>query len=87
MSWFSRLIVMVLLVWIALIVVHPAADLPNTVLRSNQLLPFVLVICSAVVAVATLDALWKERAMLRQLLAPPFSPSSFLLIRTCIQRC
>jgi len=86
MSGFYRLIIVLMLVWILLLVIHPAIDLPQTVLRSNQLV-LMLVMWSAVVAVPALQGLWSGRAMLRQLTAHHFSTCRSTLNKTCLQRC
>ena len=86
MSGFYRLIIVLMLVWILLLVIHPAIDLPQTVLRSNQLV-LMLVMWSAVVAVSALQGLWPGRVMLRQLTAHQFSTCRSTLDKTCLQRC
>jgi hypothetical protein len=86
MSVFTRVIVAVVVIWIILLVVHPVVDLAQTVLRTGQLLPFLLVMCSvlAVVAAYIMRPRW---SMLRQLAEPPLYPCSTLLEKICIQRC
>lgn len=87
MFGFRRLVIVLMLLWIVLLVVHPAVDLPQTVLRTSQLLPFMLVICSAVLAVAARDRLRSECSVLRQLAAHLLSACCSLLEKNCIQRC
>jgi hypothetical protein len=87
MSGFRRLVIVLMLLWIVLLVVHPAVDLPHTVLRTGQLLSFMLVICSSVLAVAARDALRPRCSVLCRVAARPFSACCSLLEKNCIQRC
>ena len=86
MSGFYRLIIVLMLVWILLLVIHPATDLPQTVLRSNQLFPLMLVMWSAVVALSAVYTL-SGCVMLRQLLAHRCTICLSTLDKTCLQRC
>ena len=87
MSGFHRLTIVLMLVWILLVVVHPAVDLPQTVLRTGQLFPLVLVIWSAVVTAAVIDILWSRCMGRWNLMCRRFSPGCSLLEKTCVQRC
>ncbi len=87
MFGFRRLVIVLMLLWIVVLVVHPAVDLPHTVLRTGQLLSFTLVICSSVLAVAARDALRPGCSVLGPLAARPLSPCFSILEESCIQRC
>jgi len=86
MSGFYRLIIVLMLVWILLLVVHPATDLPQTVLRSNQLFPLMLVMWSAVVALSAVYTL-SGCVVLRQLSAHRCTICLSTLDKTCLHRC
>ncbi len=85
MFGFRRLVIVLMLLWIVVLVVHPAVDLPHTVLRTSHLLS--LVICSSLLAVAARDALRPGCSVLGPLAARPLSPCFSILEESCIQRC
>lgn len=82
-----QIAIIFMLLWILLLVVHPAVDLPDTVFRSGQLLPLVLLICSSVVAVAGGEFMSTESSMLRTLATHCVSSPPSLLGKNCVQRC
>jgi hypothetical protein len=87
MSVVIRLIFVLVLVWIILLVVaHPAVDLPQTVVRTGQLLRLLSVMCSALAVVASfmLRSRWSALA---QLAEPSLCPCNTLLEKNCVQRC
>jgi hypothetical protein len=87
MCSFSRLVIVLMLIWIVVLVVHPAVDLPQTVLKTRQLFPLTLLICSAVLAIAGRDVLRPVCCVPHELAAHLFSTCCSPLERSCIQRC
>ena len=87
MCSFRRLVIVLLLIWIVVLVVHPAVDLPQTVLKTRQLFPLMLVICWAVLTIAGGDALRVVCRVSRAGAASLFAACCSLLERSCIQRC
>ena len=86
MSVVIRLIVVLVLLWIILLVAHPAVDLPQTVVRTGQLLRLVSVMCSALAVVASFK-LRSRWSVLGQLAEPSLCPCHTLLEKNCVQRC